>query len=150
MEGRPDMKKNTMFLSAAVAVIVFVFAVNAQDTEYHDAINYITKVFNDSYVILSNNAKVSTSFEIKDCSISYSMNIQGMIERQSCSIKDLDPKRIDGDSGMINIWTVNEERKVKVSSLPKKYWALSLSYNSDKYPEKTVIHNLEMIITGCK
>jgi hypothetical protein len=145
------MKKVTMlFLSVVAVMIFFVVSVYAQDREYYEAKKHLTRVFNDSYIILDNNAKVRTTFEIKSCNINYSMTIQGMMERQSCSVKHLDPKRIDGGSGMISIWTVNEERRVKVSSLPKKYWALSLSYNSDKYPEKTVISNLETVITKCR
>jgi len=145
------MRKLSSLLPAIVAFVVLCAAHGyAQDREYYEARKYITRVFNDSYIISSNNAKVKTRLEFTSCNINYSMTIEGMTERQSCSVKHLDPKRIDGSSGMINIWTINDERRVKVSSLNKKYWALSLSYNSDKYPEKKVISSLSTVIRNCK
>ncbi len=145
------MKKVTMlFLLILVVTILFDASVYAQDKEYYEAKKYVTRVFNNSYVISSNNAKVRTTLEINGCNINYSMTIQGMTERQSCSVRHLDPKRIDSSPGMISIWTKNDERRVNVSSLNKKYWALSLSYNSDKYPEKKVISYLNTVITKCR
>jgi hypothetical protein len=139
-------------LSLLIVAFITISSVSgcAKDKEYYEAKKYITEVFNNSYIISTNNANIITKLEIVNCNINYSMIAGGITESQSCSTKDLDPKRIDSSSGIINIWTVNDERRIKVSSLNTKYWALSLSYNSGLYPEKKVISNLETVITKCK
>jgi hypothetical protein len=62
----------------------------------------------------------------------------------------MDPKRIDIGTGSINLWSKNEERKVKVSTLSNKYWAVSLSFNHDKFDAKKVARSLRQTIESCQ
>jgi len=135
----------------ATFVCVSAIPCHAEDKDSSEARKYIRKVFNDSYTIISNNASVRTKLAIDNCSLKYSMVIAGTPESQFCNLKYLDLKNINGGRGSVTIGTVNDERKISISTLNDKYWSLNLSYNSDKFTdEKKIIASLKKIIASCK
>lgn len=139
--------RNIIFIT--IAILLHTGNCFAQGSA--EARKYVQKVFNDSYTIVSNNASMKTNLSINNCNMSYKYTVAGNPEKQSVNMKYLDLKNINAGGGSITIWTVNEERRVTVSTLPKKFWAIDLSYNSNKYTDqKKIIESLKTIISSCK
>lgn len=84
-------------------ICVSAIPCHAEDKENSEARKYIRKVFNDSYTIISNNTSVRTKLTIDNCNIKYSMVIAGTPESQSCNLKYLDLKDINGGRGSVTI-----------------------------------------------
>ncbi|WP_306532452.1 hypothetical protein [Geobacter sp.] len=143
------MRKLPIFLG------IFIFSLllsgESRAGKNEEAKKFIKKVFNDSYIIRGNNATTKNTLTIDRCKINFVYTINGTIsEKQSCNMKDLNPDDINDGGGMITIGTVNGDRKVKVSTLPNLYWALSLSYDQSKYPAEKVMSSLRTVISNCK
>jgi len=137
-------------LSMAIILLLGNYCL-AQGQGYDEAKSYLLKVFNDAYVNPQNNAKIQNRFNIDNCNMTFTSTIDGSVsERQSCEMKHLDRNRVEGGTGMINIWTTNQERRVTVSSLKNKYWAMTLSYDKSKYSDNKIIASLKKVIAGCK
>ena len=134
-----------------IVICVSAMPCYAEDKENSEARKYIRKVFNDSYTIISNNASVRTKLTIDNCNLKYSMLIAGTPEHQSCNLKYLDLKNINGGRGSVIIGTIKDERRISISTLNDKFWSLNLSYNSDKFAdEKKIIASFKKIIASCK
>jgi hypothetical protein len=118
--------------------------------EFDKAKSFVLKVFNDTYVIPQNNVRIQNNLKIDNCNMTFTSIIDGSVsERQSCEIRYFDRNRVEGGAGMINIWTANEERRVTVSSLKKKYWAMNLDYDKGKYSDAKIISSLKEVIARC-
>ncbi len=144
--------RNDFLLLTILATVILLFCKYsfAKDNEYDEAKKIILKVFNGTHIINSNKYKIQYSLSFENCNIYYSFTIDGNItESQSCNINDLNSERVEGGNGSINIWTVNEERKVNVSSLKNKYWMLTLNYDPDRYSDNKIMVSLKKVLGKC-
>jgi hypothetical protein len=145
-----DMLKLYVLLSVVIMMLLPGNYCFAQSQEYAEAKTYLLKVFNDTYINPQNNAKIRNRLNVDHCNMTFTSTIDGSVsEHQSCSMKYLNHNRIEGGKGMINIWTINEERRVTVSSLGKKYWAMTLNYDGTKYSDDKIISSLKKVISKC-
>lgn len=119
---------------------------------HEEAETYLLKVFNNHFTIKQNNAQAKTSFELDNSKVTFTSTVtlggHSATEKEVCELEYLDPNRIETSMGSINIWTKNEERRVVVSALPQKQWAISLLYDKDTYSESQIISSFKTILSN--
>lgn len=142
------MKKH--FLSIIVIKMVILSAGFAFAQDKNEARQYVQRVFNDNYTIAGNNAPMKTKLSINNCNMVFKYMVAGNPEKQSVNMRYLDVNKITS-GGSITIGTIGDERRVSVSTMPNRYWAIDLPYDSKKNKDpKKIIESLKTVISSCQ